>query len=57
MPENLENPAVATGWKKSVFIPIPKKDKAKERSNYSTIALISHASEVMLRILQASLQQ
>ena len=41
----------------SVFIPIPKKDNAKERSNYLTIALISHASKVMLKILQARLQQ
>ena len=40
-----------------VFIPIPKKGNAKERSNYSTIALISHASKVMLKILQARLQQ
>ena len=44
-------------WKKSVFIPIPKKGKAKECSNYHTIALISHASNVMLKILQARLQQ
>ena len=44
-------------WKSSVFIPIPKKGNAKECSNYSTIALISHASKVMLKILQASLQQ
>ena len=44
-------------WKRSVFIPIPKKGNAKECSNYRTIALISHASEVMLKILQASLQQ
>ena len=44
-------------WKRSVFIPIPKKDNAKEYSNYSTIALISHASKVMLKILQARLQQ
>ena len=42
-------------WKKSVFIPIPKKDNAKECSNYHTIALISHASKVMLKILQARL--
>ena len=41
----------------SVFIPIPKKGKAKERSNYRTIALISHANKVMLKILQARLQQ
>ena len=44
-------------WKISVFIPIPKKGNAKECSNYHTIALISHASKVMLEILQASLQQ
>ena len=44
-------------WKKSVFTPIPKKGNAKERSNYYTIALISHASKVMLKILQARLQQ
>ena len=44
-------------WKKSVFIPIPKKDNAKERSNYHTIALISHDSKVMLKTLQARLQQ
>ena len=43
-------------WKRSVFIPIPKKDNAKECSNYHTIALISHASKVMLKILQARLQ-
>ena len=44
-------------WKKSVFIPIPKKDNAKECSNYCTIALISYASKVMLKILQARFQQ
>ena len=43
------------GWKRSVFIPIPKKGDAKECSNYHTIALISHASKVMLKILQARL--
>ena len=43
-------------WKKSVFIPIPKKGNAKECSNYCTIALISHASKVMLKILQARLR-
>ena len=42
-------------WKRSVFIPIPKKGNAKECSNYRTIALISHASQVMLKILQARL--
>ena len=45
------------GWKRSVFIPIPKKGNAKECSNYCTIALISHASKLMLKILQARLQQ
>ena len=44
-------------WKKSVFIPIPKKGNAKECSNYRTIALISHARKVMLKILQARVQQ
>ena len=44
-------------WKRSVFIPIPKKGNAKECSNYCTIAHISHASKVMLKILQARLQQ
>ena len=44
-------------WKRSVFIPIPKKDNAKECSNYHAIALISHASKVMLKILQARLPQ
>ena len=44
-------------WKRSVFIPIPKKGNAKECSKYYTIALISHATEVMLKILQTMLQQ
>ena len=44
-------------WKRSVFIPIPKKGNAKECSNYHTIGLISHTSKVMLKILQARLQQ
>ena len=57
MSANLENSAVTTGLKRSVFIPIPKKDNAKECSNYCTIALISHTSKVMLKILQARLQQ
>ena len=48
---------MATGLEKVSFHPIPKKDNAKECSNYHTIALISHASKVMLRILQARLQQ
>ena len=45
------------GWKRSVFIPIPKKGHAKECSNYCTIVLISHASKVMFKILQARVQQ
>ena len=57
MPASLETSAVAKGWKKSVFIPIPKKGNAKECSNYRTIALISYASELKLKILQARLQQ
>ena len=57
MPANLENSAVATGLETSVFIPIPKKGNTKECSNYCTIALISHASKVMLKILQVRLQQ
>ena len=72
MPANLENSTVATGmekvsfwktqqwpqdWKRSVFIPIPKKGNAKECSKYSTITLISHAIKVMLTILQAKFQQ
>ena len=54
---NLENSAVATGLEKSAFIPIQKEGNAKECSNYCTITLISHASKVMLKIPQASLQQ
>ena len=57
MPANLENSAVATGLEEVSFHPIPKKANAKECSNYCTIALISHASKVMLKILQARLQQ
>ena len=57
MPANLENSAVATGLERSVFIPIPKKGNAKEYSKYRTIALISHASKVMLKILQTRFQQ
>ena len=58
MPANLENPAVATGLEKVSFHSNPpKKGNAKECSNYHTIALISHASKVMLKILQARLQQ
>ena len=57
MPANLENSAVATELKRSVFIPMPKKGNTKECSNYRTVALISHASKVMLKILWARLQQ
>ena len=57
MPANLENQQWPKGWKRSVFIPIPKKGNVKQCSNYHTIALISHASKVMLKILQARLQQ
>ena len=49
MSANLENSAVSTDWKRSVFIPIPKKGNAKEGSNYRTIALISHASKLYLK--------
>ena len=54
---DLENSAMATDWKRAVFIPISKKGNAKECSKYCTVALISHASKVMLKILQARLQQ
>ena len=57
MSANLKNSAVATGLEKSIFIPIPKKGNAKECSNYHTVALISHASKVMFKILQARLQR
>ena len=57
MPAHLENSQWPQDWKRSVFIPIPKKHNAKECSSYHTIALISHASKVMLKILQARLQQ
>ena len=57
MPATLENSAVATGLEKLVFIPIPKKGNAKECSNYHIIALISHTSKVILKILQARLQE
>ena len=57
MSANLENSVVATGLKMSVFIPIPKKGNVKECLNYHKIALISHTSKVMLKILQARLQQ
>ena len=57
MPANLENQQWPQDWKMSVFIPIPKKGNAKECASYHTIALISHATEVMLKILHARLQQ
>ena len=57
MSANLENSAVATGLEKVSFHSVPKKGNAKEYSNYCTIALTSHASKVMLKILQARLQQ
>ena len=57
MPTNLENSAVATGLEKVSFIPILKKGNAKECSNHHTIALISHTSKAMLKIIQARLQQ
>ena len=57
MPANLENSAVATGLEKDSFHSNPKKGNAKECSNYCTIAVISHTSKVMLKILQARLQQ
>ena len=57
MPANLENSSVGTGLEKVSFHSIPKKGNAKECSNYRTIALISHASKVMLKLLHARLQQ
>ena len=57
MPANLENTAVATGLEKVSFLSNPKKGNAKECSNYHTNALISHTSKVMLKILQARLQE
>ena len=57
MPANLENQQWPQDWKRSVFIPISKKGNAKECSNYCTTGLISHASKVMLKILQARLEQ
>ena len=57
MSVNTENSAVATGLEKVSVIPIPKKGNSKKWSNYHTIALISHVSKVMLKILQARLQQ
>ena len=57
MPANLENSAVGTGLERPIFIAIPKKGNAKKCSNYHTIALISHTSKVILKILQARLHQ
>ena len=57
MPAKLETQQWPQAWKRSVFIPIPKKDNAKECSNYHTTALISQASKVMFKILQARYQQ
>ena len=57
MSGNLENLVIATELERSVFIPTPKKCNVKECSNYHTIALISHASKLILRILQVRLQE
>ena len=57
MSANLGSSQWPQEWKRSVFISIPKKGNAKECSNYCTIALISHASKIMLKILQARLQE
>ena len=57
MSANLENQQWPQDWKRSIFIPIPKKGNAKGCSNYCTTALISHTGKVMLKILQARLQQ
>ena len=57
MPANLENSAVATGQEKLIFIPITNKGNTKQCSNYHTIALISHATKVILKILQVRLKQ
>ena len=57
MPANLKTQQWPQDWKRSVFIAIPKKGNAKECSNYHTIALFSHTSKVVLKILQARLQQ
>ena len=54
---NLENSAMPQDWKRSIFIPVPKKDNGKECSDYHKIALLSHTSKVMLKILQGRLQQ
>ena len=56
MPANLESSAVVQNWKRLVFIPISKKNNAKQCSNYDTVALISDASKVMLKIIKVRLQ-
>ena len=55
--QQIRKTVLTQDWKRSVFIPNPEKGNAKERSNYNTIALISHTSKVMLKILQVMLQQ
>ena len=55
--QQIRKTVLTQDWKRSVFIPNPEKGNAKEHSNYNTIALISHADKVMLKILQARLQQ
>ena len=57
MPANLENQQWPLDWKRPVFIPVPEKGNPKECSNYHTMALISHASKVILKIMQARFQQ
>ena len=57
MPANVNTQQWPQDWKRSVFIPIPKKGNPKECSNYHTIALISHTSKIMLKIFQARLQE
>ena len=57
MPANLKTQQWSQDWKRSVFIPIPKKSNGKECSNYHTVALMSHASKVIFKILSARLQQ
>ena len=57
MPANLEDPAVVTGLEKSILVPIPKNSSTEEFANHQTIALISHASKVMLKILHGRLQR
>ena len=56
MSANLEDPAVATNWKTSILIPIPKKGNTKECAKHWTVALISHAGKIMLKILHGRLQ-